>query len=212
MKKLSTYLLLLMMAVASLSMTSCSKEELAQKSMPEVLSEDIVFENAVKASLELTLLAKENNWQANAEQIKNLLDKIAAGDAASETELTNLLGMTKEAYYSQLESFGEAIVNLNNKYPELNQMSATEKQSVYATAIAGNEALQQYVTEMQEQFRGCLVQDICTGIVTLAALIGGPFLCDAIAGAVPIIGPLLCNLVLDIAQDLLNGICMALPC
>lgn len=211
MKKLSTYFLLLMM-VGFLSITSCTKEELAQKSITEVLSEDLVFENAIKESLDLTLVAKANDWQNNAVAIKNLLDRSSNGDASADIELTNLLGMTKEAYFSQLESFGDAIVKLNNKYPELNNMSATEKQVLIADAISQNENIQLYVAELQEQFRGCLVQDICTGIVSLAALIGGPILCDAIAGGIPIVGPLLCNLVLGIAQDLLNGVCMALPC
>lgn len=212
MKKIKPIVLFLMLA-GVLSFTSCSKvEELPQKVTSEILTNDVVFENAIKSSLDVVVVAQQNNWQANSDEIARLLTLANNGDATADAQLTSLLGMNRTAYISFMEDFAVSINNLNEKYPSLVDMSSAEKTALYSAAITGNENIQIYVAQLQESFRGCFVQDLCTGIVNIAALIGGPVLCDVIANAVPIVGSLLCNLVLDIAKDLLYGVCNALPC
>ena len=192
--------------------TSCSTEVAPQKLIVDELISDADFENAVKSSLDILVLAKKNNWQENTQEISNLIDRVENGDVTAEGQLTLLLGMTRQEYLAQMESFAVAVVDLNNKYEELGTMTAVDRQALITDVIAQNEELQAYVGDLQAEFRGCFIQDLCNGIVTLARLIGGPILCDYIAGAIPVVGPLICNLVLGLAQDLLTGVCNALPC
>ena len=98
------------------------------------------------------------------------------------------------------------------KYPVLNDMTAQQRQSLFSTVIADNPEVAAYVMDLYSNGRMCFLQDLCNLVVDLAVIIGGPVLCDIIAGAIPVIGPLLCNIVIDIAEDLLVGLCNALPC
>jgi hypothetical protein len=187
MKKIKSIYLMLFLG-AMVAVTSCSKEEDAQRVTVETLTNDPVFEDAIKSSYNLVVTAQENNWQGNSAEIKRLMDLVNAGDASADAELTAVLGMTRA------------------------DMSDVEKNALFSAAISNNESMVNYITEIQSALRGCLLQDLCNGVVNIAALIGGPLLCDVIAGAVPVIGPLLCNIVVNLAKDLLFGICAALPC
>lgn len=212
MKKLKSISLLLML-IGIISFSSCSKiEEQPIKVTSEILTNDVVFEDAIKSSLEVVVLAQQNNWQSNSSEIARLLELANNGDINAESSLEELIGMSRASYLTLMEDFATSINDLNVKYPSLQDMSQAERTALYSSAIENNESIQNYVAELKDSFRGCFIQDLCNGIVNIAALIGGPALCDVIANAVPVVGPLLCNLVLDIAKDLLFGICNALPC
>jgi len=211
MKKIKSIYLMLFLG-AMVAVTSCSKEEDAQRVTVETLTNDAVFEEAIKASYNLVVTAQENNWQGNSEEIKRLMDLVNAGDASADAQLTVVLGMTRAEFTSFIEGFAVSVNNLNTKHPEFADMSEVEKNALFTAAIGNNESIVNYITEIQSALRGCLLQDLCNGIVNIAALIGGPVLCDIIAGAVPVIGPLLCNIVVNLAKDLLFAVCGALPC
>jgi hypothetical protein len=211
MKRIKSIYLMLFLG-AMIAFTSCSKEEDAQRVTVETLTNDLVFEEAIKSSFNLVVTAQENNWQANSVAINSLMDRVNAGDVSADAELTSILGMTRVEFVALVEGFAVSVNDLNTKYPELEDMSDAEKNALFSAAISNNESIVGYVNEVQSALRGCALQDLCNGIVNLAALIGGPILCDIIAGAVPVIGPLLCNIVVDLAKDLLFGICNALPC
>jgi hypothetical protein len=211
MKRIKSIYLMLFLG-AMIAFTSCSKEEDAQRVTVETLTNDLVFEEAIKSSFNLVVTAQENNWQANSAAINSLMDRVNAGDVSADAELTSILGMTRVEFVALVEGFAVSVNDLNTKYPELEDMSDAEKNALFSAAISNNESIVGYVNEVQSALRGCALQDLCNGIVNIAALIGGPILCDIIAGAVPVIGPLLCNIVVDLAKDLLFGICNALPC
>ncbi len=209
MKKVLMYCLVLSIST-TLLFTSCSKQDVVLEAQTEI-SHDEQFLDAVKSSLDIVIVAQDNNWLGNAEQISELLSK-TGNDASAQTELESLLGMSQEAYLEQMKSFAFSINNLFESRPEMKDMTSAERQAFFADAIAQNEELAAYVSELQAGLRGCLLQDICNLVVTLAELIGGPFLCDYLANAVPVVGPILCTIILDIASDLLTGICNVLPC
>ena len=199
MRKIKPIVLFLFLA-AVVSFTSCSKvEELPKQITSDVLASDLVFENAIKSTLEFVAVSQANNWEANGEEIYRLMNLADNGDATANASLTELLGMERTAYVSFIEEFAVNVNNLNEKYPSLLDMNSAEKNALYAAAITSNENIQSFVFELQETYRACLAQDICNGVVNLAALIGGPVLCDVIANAIPVVGSLVCNLVLDLS-------------
>lgn len=195
-------------------LTSCKSEDEYQVSMKDQLVADQSFTDAAIASVDFFVTAQANQWQENASQIADLMRKAQAEGltASDEAALEELLGMSREAYIRTLTNFGTAWNDLLVKYPALQDMDASERQALFADAVSQNEELALYLADLQEVLRACPLQDICNIVVDLAVAIGGPILCDYIANAVPIIGPLLCNIALDLATDLLRGICSALPC
>ncbi len=210
MKRLFMFCLLLSMTGTTL-FNSCTTEE-PQRLIQDELLADSEFTDAVKSSLDVVILAQENNWIENAEQIKDLVVRANDGDQLAEAEMTSLLGMTRQEYLSHIESFAMAINDMYTKYPQIGEMSNEERQALFTDVIGQNEELQVYILQLQEELRGCFIQDLCNGIVSLAALIGGPFLCEYLAGVIPVVGPMICGIIIDVAQDLLTGLCNALPC
>ncbi|MCP4123712.1 MAG: hypothetical protein GY751_18335 [Bacteroidetes bacterium] len=213
MKKI--FLMSLMLTVfGSAFFTSCCTDGDVQIMIQEELVSDNEFVNAVEATVEMVVTAVDNQWLDNADAISELARKASDSEltVAQQAQLEGLLGMTMDDYTREMTDFGNAWNVLLEKYPQLNEMSDVERQAIFADAVAGNEDLMIYLADVQSMLRACFWQDLCNLVVDLAALIGGPFLCEVIANAVPVIGPLLCNIVLDIASDLLTGLCGLIPC
>lgn len=209
------FIMSMLMAVLGASVfTSCSSIEEAQPTVAERISADAGFTLALNSTVDVVVAATENQWLANSGAIQELVRKAEGRDltAAETAQLESLIGMDLAAYTRLMTDFGNAWNGLLEKYPALADMSAAERQAIFAEAVGNNEVLLAHLAEVQEMMRACLWQDLCGLVVNIAELVGGPLLCDLIANAVPIIGPLLCNIVLDIAKDLLMGICALLPC
>ena len=213
MKKIFALSLMLVLS-GNILFTGCATDQAPQITITDQLLDDQTFTEAVTSTVDLVILAQDNDWMLNGETIQEMMRKSAADGltAVEEEQLTELLGMDRDAFIQEMTDFGSAINDLMEKYPLLNDMSASERQDLFGSVIAENPELAAYMYDLYSNGRMCFLQDLCNLVVDLAVLIGGPFLCDVIAEAVPIIGPLLCNLVLDIAEDLLVGLCNALPC
>jgi hypothetical protein len=212
MKKL--FILSLALSVFSTTFfTSCS-ESAEQVAINDMLLTDQAFTDAVLSTVDLFMTAQDNDWQSESQVIAALMRKAGSDglSADEEAQLEDLLGMTREAYIQYLSDYGNTMNALLEKYPVLQDMNAAERQELFTDVISRHDELAAYMAEIQSALRACPLQDICNLVVDLAVIIGGPFLCDIIAGAIPIIGPLLCNIVLDLASDILTGLCDALPC
>lgn len=214
MRKMTNMLAVLFMASA-LFMTSCSTtEEIQRPTITESLTTDQSFTEVVSTTVDVVLSAMDNQWIENSADIRAILDKAEQGPltALDKANLETLLGMSLEDYGILMEDMSNSYSTLLQRYPSLEEMAPEARQAIFASALESNPEVAAYFAGMNEAARACLAQDICNLVVDLARLIGGPLLCDVIANAVPVIGPLLCNIVIDLAVDILRGICSALPC
>lgn len=199
-----------------IAITGCSRVQIAPTpTLAEQLAEDGRMEFALRTTLQVYEAGMAHNWAGNRDQIDLLSVKAHAGSITTGemNTLEGLLGMTFEEYKTLIGEFGSSWDQLLAAYPEIQNMSNSERQQLFSTVVQSNPALQLQVAGIAERVGACPLRDICNLVVTLAKLIGGPILCDLIVGAtIPIIGNILCTIVLTIASDLLTGICNALPC
>ncbi len=204
-----------MLCVAGmLVFTGCKTNDYQRPDTTQALITDQAFTEVVSTTVDIVLTAMDNQWIHNSAEIRAIMDKAEQGPltALDRANLEALLGMSLEDYGVLMQGMSQSYSVLLERYPSLEEMSSEERQAVFATAIESNPEVAAYFAGLNEAARMCLAQDICNLVVDLARLIGGPLLCDVIANAVPVIGPLLCNIVLDLAEDILRGICTALPC
>jgi hypothetical protein len=221
MNKTKSIFLLAFFAVGIL-FTSCKKDEVVNESSSVALrlAKDQVFLDVVNASVNLynntskELLdnkEKQNELLAIATKIQ---DKTATEADYKSAEA--ILGVKYEDFILNLKNFGTSIYALNQKYPNISKMKNDEMSKLFADAIAANPELSSSLGQsalVNGRIVACPLRDICKLAVTLAALFGGEPLCVAInVSTIPVIGGLLCQLILNIGTNILNGICMALPC
>jgi len=217
MKKLLFSLLLSVSVSSMMVFNSCQKEvtKVSTESLSVRMSGDEEVVEAYRATLNVFMAGVQNNWIANKPAIDALVTKVRLQTATPEelATLEEYVGMPYAMFESKMNDFATRMAHVAQKYPELENMSELERQAIFTKVAEKNPELLASALTLKASMRGqCPWQDLCNGIIDLAKLIGGPFLCDLIAGSVPIIGPLLCNIVLSIAADLLKSLCLLLPC
>lgn len=198
------------LCASTMVLSSCGVDETPVK-VSQTPSEQIIV-SEVKNVVDIAILADQSGWMANAKQINELLAASENGNATATAELEGVLGVTKGAYIETMTRFAVSINAIYEAEPQLANMNNAQRQDYFNKLIANNAEISGYLTQINEDLRACFLQDLCNGIVSIAALVGGPVLCDIISGAVPIIGGALCGIVIDLAKNLLTGICNGLPC
>lgn len=204
-------------------LSSCNKdvaEEVKQESsLSARLAKDKTFSDVVNSAVALynstsaDLLANEvkiNELKAIATKIN---DKTATAEDRARAEA--LLGVSFDEYTAKLRDYGVALSALDKKFPELKNLNNDAQASVFADAVKLNSELNSLMQPQMVNGRvvACPLRDICKLAVSLAALFGGEALCTAIdVSTIPIIGGFLCRLIITLGTNILNGICMALPC
>ncbi len=189
--------------------TSLSARLAGDKVYAEVVSSAVSLYNSTSADL-LDNEAKINELKGIASKVN---DKTATADDKARAEA--LLGVSFEEYTANLRDYGIALSALDKKYPELKNLNNDAQAAVFADAMKQNTELSALMQPQMVNGRvvACPLQDICKLAVSLTALFGGEALCTAIdVSTIPIIGGLLCRLIITLGTNILNGICMALPC
>lgn len=221
MKKL---LLLPMLAMLSIVFfPSCNKdvaEEVKQEtSLSARLANDKSFSDVVNSAVALYKSTStdllDNEVKIN--ELKAIAVKINNKTATAEDKVRAeaLLGVSFDEYVIKLKDYGVALASLDKKFPELKNMSNDTQSSLFADAMKQNTELNALMQPQMVNGRvvACPLRDICKLAVSLAAMFGGEALCTAIdVSTIPIIGGLLCRLIITLGTNILNGICMALPC
>ncbi len=217
------YTLLLFMAFlgGSFLFTSCSTDEnrgIEAKSIDQKVSESDNFRNAVEALTDLAAVSANNNWADRIDEIEELSAKIQNGNFGLEeiAAIEDALGISIEAFSNSINNIGKSLGGLYDELPELGDIESAERQAIFSLAIDNSSELTDMVAGAgSANLRaGCFWRDLCNGIVGIAALIGGPQLCEAIGTAIgiPFVGTIVCAIVTPILKDILTGICNTLPC
>ena len=209
--------------VASTLFVSCKKTEDAitnNAPIEQRLSKDVVLTNAIAAAKDLYL--KTSGGTLNDPKSISTLQAIVAkvnnktATAADYATAEAILGMPYDAFIKEMQNFGVALNEVNKKYPELAKMNNTELQATFAKAIELNPELKNSLGNtalVNGRSVACPLRDICNLAVTLTKLFAGDAICAAISvSTIPVVGGLLCTLILNIGVGLLTGICNALPC
>ncbi|MCB9033877.1 MAG: hypothetical protein H6553_08575 [Chitinophagales bacterium] len=224
MKKRILAIVFMTLSIVALN-TSCKKVEAiapteTQTQLSSQLANDDALVEAIVAAKDLYVNMNQellNNDVAIA-RLKNIIDKMNAGTASTAEiqEATDLLGMSYDDFIARLKVFGTSLAGLANKYPELSKMDQTQLQDVFATAIKENPSLQQELGTpalINGRVQACPLRDICNLAVTLTNLFAGQTICAAIGvTTIPVVGGLLCQIILQLGVAILTGICNALPC
>ena len=93
------------------------------------------------------------------------------------------------------------------------EMSATFGKAIKANPEISNLVANPVLVDQTMRFAACPLQDICKLAVALVKIFAGDTVCAAIGVAtIPIIGGLICQLILTLGVAVLNGICGVLPC
>ena len=209
--------------VTSLSFISCKKTaDIASSSLSleQKLAKDVVLSNAIEAAKDLYLKTSGGtlNDAKSITALKSIVEKInnKTATTADYSKAEAILGMSYDGFIKELQSFGIALAKVNEKYPELAKMKQTELQATFAKAIQLNPTLKSSLgidAVVNGKVAACPLRDICNLAVTLTKLFAGDAICVAInVTTIPVIGGLLCQLVLNLGAGLLSGICNALPC
>jgi hypothetical protein len=201
---------------------SCKKETeaIAEQSLEDRLSVDARFVTTIETATELatSLNIESLSTAQNIEEMKYIAEKINNKTAtpADFARVQEIAGLSFEDMMSHLGKFNLALSDLNKAYPELANMPTDELAAVVTKAIQNNSELNNLVAhpiQTGEYFKaGCPLQDICKLAVTLTNLFAGNAICAALGISIPIIGDIVCRLVLTLGVAILNGICGALPC
>lgn len=216
-------LMLFIIAFTTFTFVSCNKEVAnvtSNDALDTKLSNDILFKNTIDAAAQLGLTlnvdALSNN--KNITELETLATKInnKTASTADYARVQVIVGVSYDELIASLQKFGLALNELNKKYPELAKMDQTEMASTFTKAIQSNTDLQNFVNNPTNQVlrvAGCPLRDICNLAVTLTKLFAGDAICTAInVTTIPVVGGLLCQLVLNLGVGILTGICNALPC
>jgi hypothetical protein len=212
---------MMLLVASSLSFVSCQKETaLLTETLDVRLSKDQVFKNVLDAaadmgtSLNVETLSNDDNMT----ELRSIAERINSNTATPQDydRVEAISGVTYSEFIGTLQRFGLALNELNKKYPELSNMSQTDLSATVTSAIQANPELQNFVSNpdgITQRINGCPLRDLCNLAVTLTRLFAGDAICAAISVAtIPIIGGLLCNLILNLGVGILTGICNALPC
>ncbi|MDB5226741.1 MAG: hypothetical protein JWN78_934 [Bacteroidota bacterium] len=222
MKKHLHSLLLMFVCTSSLLIGSCNKEAavVAQQSIETRLANDPVFKNTLTAAADLgmNLNIESLSKESNIADLKSIAERINNKTATAQdyARIKEITGVSYADFIAQLQKFALSLNDLNKKYPELSKMKQAELSSTVTKAIQLNPALQSFVnnpTGKALKVAACPLRDICNLAVVLVKLFGGDAICTAISvSTIPVIGGILCQLILSVGVSILVGICNALPC
>lgn len=221
MKKSIQKLFMMLMIASTYFFVSCQKQTaLVNESLDVRLSKDVLFKNVLDAaadmgtSLNVESLSNDNNLS----ELRAIAARINSNTATPQDyeRVEAISGVTYNEFIGTLQRFGLALNELNKKYPELSNMNQNDISATVTSAIQANPELQNFVNNpggVVQRVVGCPLRDLCNLAVTLTRLFAGDAICTAISvTTIPIIGGLLCTLILNIGVGILTGICNALPC
>jgi hypothetical protein len=221
MKKITSKLLLLFICMGSLLIGACQKESVsAEQTIESKLSKDPLFKTTLQAAADLGMnlniesLSNENNIQELQSIAQRITVKMATADDYARVQ--EIAGVSYNDLVSKLQNFAVSLNDLNKKYPELGKMKQDKLSAAFTKAITQNPDLQSFVnnpTGKALKAAGCPLRDICNLAVVLVKIFAGDTICTAISvSTIPVIGGILCQLVLTLGVGILTGICNALPC
>lgn len=222
-KQFLPILMLFIIAFTTFTFVSCNKEVAKVKSneaLDTKLSKDALFKNTLDAAAQLgmTLNVDALSDNKNIAELETLAAKInnKTASTADYARVQVIVGVSYDELIASLQKFGLTLNELNKKYPELAKMDQTEMASTFTKAIQSNSDLQNFVNNPTNQVlrvAACPLRDICNLAVVLTKLFAGDTICTAInVTTIPVVGGLLCQLVLNLGVGILTGICNALPC
>ena len=222
MKKSILLLAISLFSFSTLMTVSCKKEteKVVEQSLEEKLSVDARFKTAIEAA---TSMATSFNVESlsnpqNIEALKNIATKInnKTATAADYDKVQQIAGVSYNDLIGSLARYNTALSELNNAYPELASMSQDQVAAIVTKSIKANNQLNKMVASpaVIGEFAkaACPLQDVCKLAVTLTNLFAGNAICAAIGISIPVIGDIVCKLILTLGVGILNGICGALPC
>jgi hypothetical protein len=219
MKSIFNKLTLIIVSVIMLS--SCSKtEKLATETLEERISKDVSLRMAVDNAVSLyTTVSRTyiNNPQMS-EELEILATKINNKTATSNDykRVEEIVGVPYDVFIGKLKDFALSLHELNKKYPELSKMKQASLQATLTKAIDLNPTLKNSLGNnllINGRTEACPLRDICNLAVVLTKIFAGDAICLAInVTTIPVVGGLLCSLVINIGAGLLTAICNALPC
>ncbi len=214
--------MLMLIIVSAISFVSCQKEtKVTKDTLESRLANDDVFKNVLTAAAEMgtqlnaDALSNENNITTLQDIVGRINNQTAT--AADYANVKTITGVTYDEFIKTLQNFGLTLNELNKKYPELGKMNQADLSAIVTKSIQSNPDLQEFVsnpngTELL-RINGCPLRDLCNLAVTLTRLFAGETICAAInVTTIPVVGGILCQLVLNLGVGILTGICNALPC
>ena len=222
MKKHFYLLAAAVLSFSTIFTVSCSKDAdvVEVQSLEDRLSADARFATTIESASQLATSLNVESLSApeNIEEMKALAQKINNKTAtpADYERVKEISGASFEDMMNNLGKFTLALSDLSKAYPELENMSPDEMSAVFGKAIQNNSKLNELlanpVNAGEFMKAGCPLQDICKLAVTLTNLFAGNAICAALGISIPVIGDIVCRLVLTLGVAILNGICGVLPC
>lgn len=200
---------------------SCSKEnKLAPATLEEKIAKDASLKQAIESATDLYQSLSKTYVQNPAEsaELEQLAAKINNKTATAQdfSRVQQITGVSYDVFIGKIRNFALALNNLNKSYPELSKMKQQDLQKTLSKAIELNPELKNSLgkaTVINGRTEACPLRDICNLAVTLTKLFAGDAICTAISvTTIPVVGGLLCSLVLSLGAGLLTAICNALPC
>lgn len=223
MKKYAHLLSLILLGFSAFFIGSCSKSNPAAVTPPSLesrLANDQAFKNTLTAAADLgmNLNITSLNNDANIAELQQIAARINNKMASTQdyARIQEITGVSYNDFVAKLQTFGNSLNELSKKYPELSKMKQNDLSATFTKAIQLNPSLQSFVnnpTGKALRTAACPLRDICNLAVVLTKIFAGDTICTAISvSTIPVVGGLLCQLILTLGAGILTGICNALPC
>lgn len=198
---------------------SCSKQQTSQP-IEDQLANDVAFRKAIVSTIDFGVLAlnADIHNETNIKNLQDIITKVANKTATSAdyTKAEELLGTSYSNFKTALDNWAVSLNDLNKKYPQLQEMNNDELAETFTKAINKNAELKEKLATpvvINGRVEACPLRDICKLAVTLTNLFAGQTICAAIGvTTIPVVGGILCQIVLTLGTSILNGVCNALPC
>ncbi len=199
---------------------ACSKESNLKPTLEDRISQDVNLKKAIDNATDLyTSLSREYvQTAAQNSELELLANKInnKTATAADYARVQQIVGMPYDEFIGKVRNFALSLNDLAKSNPELAKMDAAQAQKVLTKAIDSNPELRSSLGKtlvINGKAEKCPLRDICNLAVTLTKMFAGDAICVAInVTTIPVVGGLLCSLVLNLGAGLLTAICNALPC
>ncbi|MBK9329518.1 MAG: hypothetical protein IPM95_09455 [Sphingobacteriales bacterium] len=222
MKKYFQRFMMLLIVASSLSFVSCQKQTaaIATEALDVKLSKDQAFKDVLTSAADLgtKLDIQSLNNDANIAELRSIAASINNKTATPQdyNRVKAITGVAYDEFILDLQKFGLALNTLAKKYPEMSKMNQNDLSATFTKAIKANPELQNFIGNpagVTGRIAACPLKDLCNLAVILAKIFGGDALCAAISvSTIPVIGGVLCQIILTIGVSILTAICNALPC
>jgi len=217
MKKLffSTFLVL----TTAMFFVGCKKETqpIVEKTLESRLAEDEAFRALLVNATELAT-SVSGTEDLSAEDVALIQSILAKGDKASAQEIAaaqELLGISAADFSKGLNNFFSSLATLNEKYPELAKMDQNQLQVTINKAFELNPTLKADISAVAvaNGKAACVGPNICKLAILLAKTFGGTALCGVIGvSTIPVVGGVLCTVIVTLAGNVLTALCDLIPC